>query len=51
MKRKYWIRQTVDYCPVCGSERTIRERIYDEKPKDWMKRYVIEERWDYCDAF
>lgn len=39
-KRKYWYRMYVGECPVCGSDKSWRERVYGVKPKKISKRYV-----------
>lgn len=49
-KPKYWIKTTVDYCPVCGSSDTYRERMPLPKPEDPAMRYFMEEHYDWCDA-
>lgn len=46
MKRKYWYLTTVYFCPLCGSEKCYRERVY-EQPKKWYRRVI--DAWDYCD--
>ncbi len=47
----YWIESDIYYCPICGGEDKLPERIYDRpRPDDWSERNHIIERWDYCDA-
>lgn len=33
VKKKYWYRDEVDVCVLCGKETHNRERVYDEKEK------------------
>lgn len=42
-KTKYWYKTTVHYCPICGSDETFRERVY-QKPDKWEWH----EYYDYC---
>lgn len=51
MKGKYWIQFTTWLCPVCGKEETYQVRIYDRpKPKDYHRRHIIHEVYDYCNS-
>ena len=51
IRKKYWYKTSVHYCPVCGRDDTYKERVYDEeKPKEWEKRFTFKEVWDYCDV-
>jgi len=46
----YWIKYHIETCPVCGKEDRWQERIYKKpKPKDFRKRYVFTERFDWCE--
>jgi len=47
-KQKYYYRQTIYECPVCGSGETIKERVYGEKPKDQIKIYCYEQIYCGC---
>jgi hypothetical protein len=41
----------VGECPVCGSDKSSRERVYGERPKDLEERYVYMsdfETYDHC---
>lgn len=44
----------VEYCPVCGKERTERTRKpgprikTDNEAADFYNYYILEERYDYC---
>lgn len=49
MKKNYYYKTTIWYCPLCGKEDKFRERIYAKKPKDISKRIIIQEVYDYCD--
>lgn len=47
----YWIESDIYYCPICGSEDKVSERISDRpRPEEWSDRNHIIEKWDYCDA-
>jgi hypothetical protein len=54
MKKKvkpHWYRQYVGECPVCGSNKSYRERVYGRKPKDPKKVYIWlsdQETYDWC---
>jgi hypothetical protein len=39
-KKKYWYRQYIGECPVCGRDQSWRERVYGKKPKDTTKVYI-----------
>jgi hypothetical protein len=41
MKKRYWYRQYLGECPVCGSDKSYRERVYGKKPKNNKKIYVF----------
>jgi hypothetical protein len=50
-KRKYWYRQYVGECPVCGNNAGYKERVYGKKPKDLTKVYIElpqSQTYDYC---
>jgi hypothetical protein len=50
-KKKYWYRQYVGECPVCGKDQSWRERVYGTKPKDLTKVYIQlsdVETYDHC---
>jgi len=32
-EKKYWYREEIYICVLCGSEKYYRERVYDEKEK------------------
>ncbi len=36
---KHWYKQYVGECPVCGSDKSYRERVLGNKPKNPAKRY------------
>lgn len=44
----YWYFVTLKYCPVCGSERIYRERVYTPKPEAWEDRHKVEDLYDWC---
>jgi hypothetical protein len=48
MKKKYWYKFDIDYCPVCCREHVYKHRVYEKpKPED---RYKIKEVYDHCDS-
>lgn len=50
----YWYRKYIGECPVCGKDKSYRERIYGEKPLDIKDRYVHlsdQETYDHCDMY
>ena len=47
---KHWYYISVDYCPLCSKDETIRERRYDERPEKYEDRHEFKESYDYCDA-
>lgn len=38
-KKKYWYKFYIGECPVCGKDKSYKERVYGEKPKDSKERY------------
>lgn len=51
IKKKYWYRQYIGECPVCGRDHSYKERVYGEKPKEDKDRYVYLsqfETFDHC---
>jgi len=51
--RRYWYRLFVGECPVCGRDKSYRERVYGKRPKDHRKRYVQlsnQECYDWCEV-
>lgn len=47
-KQKYWYKYFIGECPFCGNDRSYKERIYSEKPKDREDRI---ERLSYQETF
>lgn len=47
---RYWYYISVDYCPVCGSEDTTRERVYGPRPEKWEDRHEMMEYYDWCEG-
>jgi hypothetical protein len=50
-KQKYWYRIYIGECPVCGADKSYRERVYCKKPKDRNLIYIKladSETYDYC---
>lgn len=49
--RRHWYKFHIGECPVCGSDKSYKERVYGPKPKDSRKRYVHipnTSTYDYC---
>ena len=49
--RKYWYRLFVSECPVCGRDKSYRERVYSKRPRHPQKRIVFESQsasYDGC---
>lgn len=46
----------IEYCPVCGSERTDKTRVAGPRPTsdnlalDYYSTHFIEDRHDYCEG-
>ena len=41
--KKYWYREEIEICVLCGSEKYYRERVYDEKEKGkFFKDYACD---------
>lgn len=38
--KKYWYRQYIGECPVCGDWKGYKERVYGKKPKNPNKIYI-----------
>ena len=45
----HWYYITSDYCPVCNSDQTERQRIYGPRPRNFWDRHSVEESYDGCD--
>lgn len=51
-RKKYWIKFYHGECPVCGRDKSYRQRQYSRKPKDIRKRHVELPQsytYDWCD--
>lgn len=49
--RRYWYRFYLGSCPVCGRNKSYRERVYGRKPKNARLRYIELsdfETFDHC---
>lgn len=49
--KKHWYKLYLGECPVCGSNKSYRERVYGRKPKDVKKQveYIPDATtYDYC---
>lgn len=49
--KKHWYKISIFTCPVCGSERIYRERVYGEKPKNSSERYNYVCEYDWCQEY
>lgn len=50
----HWYKQHIGECPVCGRDKSFRERVYGERPEDPKDRYVYlseQSCYDYCDMY
>ena len=51
MSKKYWYRQYIGECPVCGRDHSFKERVYGEKPtnREEIYKYLSDqETYDHC---
>ena len=49
--RPHWYRVYLGECPVCGRNKSYRERVYGRRPKNPRKRVVYLtdfETYDHC---
>jgi hypothetical protein len=49
--KPHWYRQYLGECPVCGSDKSYKERVYGQKPASPSQRYVQlsqQETFDWC---
>jgi len=46
--QKFWYFFTTFCCPLCCGEKTYKERMIGEKPKEWSDRHEFLESWDGC---
>jgi hypothetical protein len=52
-KGAYWYRQYIGECPLCGADKSHKERVYGPRPENDADRYVwLPEvsTYDYCDV-
>ena len=50
-KRQHWYKIYIGSCPVCGRDKSFRERVYSRRPKKREDRYVWlsdQETYDGC---
>lgn len=50
-KQPHWYRIYVGECPVCGKDKSYRERVPGKKPQDPRQRYVQlphNQTYDHC---
>jgi hypothetical protein len=51
LHKPHWYRLHIGECPVCGRDKSYRERVYGEKPKDSKDRIVWlldAQTYDHC---
>ena len=49
----HWYRLYLGSCPVCGSDKSYRERVYGKRPEKLEDRVVYlsdTETYDWCDT-
>jgi len=52
-QKPYWYLSHVGECPVCGKDKSYRERMNTEKPKEKKDCFVsipYAEAYDWCDV-
>jgi len=53
IRQQYWYRRFIGECPVCGSNKSYRERVYGTRPENINDRttYLPDAAtYDYCDV-
>ena len=51
IRKKYWYKQYMGECPVCGRNMGWREKVNGDKPTDLTKVYIQlspEDCYDHC---
>jgi hypothetical protein len=49
--KAHWYRMHVGECPVCGSDKSYRERVHGKRPRRMASRYVYLSEtttYDHC---
>jgi hypothetical protein len=47
--RPHWYRMYIGECPVCGRDKSYRERVYGTRPSDRDMRYIyLTDAHCYC---
>lgn len=49
----HWYKYYWGECPICGRDKSYKERVYGEKPKDINERHVVipdNYTYDWCDV-
>ncbi len=49
--RQHWYRIYRGECPVCGADKSFRERVYGRKPRPLASRHIYlsdRETYDHC---
>ncbi len=53
IRQQYWYRRFIGECPVCGSNKSYRERVYGTRPESINDRTIYLPdtfTYDYCDV-
>ncbi len=48
---RHWYYITEEYCPVCNTDQTERERIYGPRPANFWDRHWAVESYDGCEGY
>ncbi len=51
---KHWYRIYIGECPVCGRDKSYKERVYGEKPEDRNEiyKYLSDfQTYDHCGGY
>ena len=52
VQKPHWYKMYLGECPVCGRDKSHRERVYGVRPEKWEDRYVQlsdQETYDWCE--
>ena len=52
-KREYWYRFYHGECPLCGRDKSYKERVLGPKPYDPAERHILlddSQTYDWCDV-
>lgn len=51
---KYWYKKYIGECPICGRDKSYKERMYSEKPivpQDRVTYLSLIETYDNCEGY